>query len=123
MTRKLFSLTLSAFALLLLMGAGVEEDSAGQIQTEKGPRGAQLVQASETHDQEADQAHMVTAVAGSSVLTLVEDMDRTLTVDGQARLLGGKQDSEERNDLGALVPMAKELDSSVSVVWTAAVRP
>ena len=25
MTRKLFSLTLSAFALLLLMGAGVEE--------------------------------------------------------------------------------------------------
>lgn len=58
MTRKLFSLTLSAFALLLLMGAGVEEDSAGQIQTEKGPRGAQLVQASETHDQEADQAHM-----------------------------------------------------------------
>ena len=84
MTRKLFSLTLSAFALLLLMGAGVEEDSTQQLQTEKGTRGAQLVQTSETHDQEADQAHMVTAVAGSSVLTLVEDMDRTLTVDGKA---------------------------------------
>ena len=85
MTRKLFSLTLSAFALLLLMGAGVEENSAGQIQTEKGPRGAQLVQTSETHDQEADQAHMVTAVAGSSVLTLVEDMDRTLTASRSPR--------------------------------------
>ena len=28
MTRKLFSLLMSSFALLLLMGAGVEEDSA-----------------------------------------------------------------------------------------------
>lgn len=39
MTRKLFSLTLSAFALLLLMGAGVEEDSAGRSKLRKGPVG------------------------------------------------------------------------------------
>ena len=117
MTRKLFSLTLSAFALLLLMGAGVEEDSAGQIQTEKGPRGAQLVQASETHDQEADQAHMVTAVAGSSVLTLVEDMDRTLTVDGKPVSSEVSKTQKSGTTYVALVPMAKELDSSVSVVW------
>ena len=117
MTRKLFSLTLSAFALLLLMGAGVEEDSAGQIQTEKGTRGGQLVQTSETHDQEADQAHMVTAVAGSSVLTLVEDMDRTLTVDGKPVSSEVSKTQKSGTTYVALVPMAKELDSSVSVVW------
>ena len=117
MTRKLFSLTLSAFALLLLMGAGVEENSAGQIQTEKGTRGAQLVQTSETHDQEADQAHMVTAVAGSSVLTLVEDMDRTLTVDGRPVSSEVSKTQKSGTTYVALVPMAKELDSSVSVVW------
>ena len=117
MTRKLFSLTLSAFALLLLMGAGVEEDSAGQIQTEKGTREAQLVQTSETHDQEADQAHMVTAVAGSSVLTLVEDMDRTLTVDGKPVSSEVSKTQKSGTTYVALVPMAKELDSSVSVTW------
>lgn len=108
MTRKLFSLTLSAFALLLLMGAGVEEDSAGQIQTEKGTRGAQLVQTRETHDQEADQAHMVTAVAGSSVLTLVEDMDRTLTVDGKPVSSEVSKTQKSGTTYVALVPIDRK---------------
>lgn len=36
MTRKLFSLTLSAFALLLLMGAGVEQSSAALVSKSNG---------------------------------------------------------------------------------------
>ena len=36
MTRKLFSLTLSAFALLLLMGAGVEQSSAALVPSPTG---------------------------------------------------------------------------------------
>ena len=36
MTRKLFSLTLSAFALLLLMGAGVEQSSAALVSESDG---------------------------------------------------------------------------------------
>ena len=31
MTRKLFSLLMSSFALVLLMGAGVEQDSAALV--------------------------------------------------------------------------------------------
>ena len=37
MTRKLSSLLLSAFALLLLMGAGVEQDSTEGTSTSGGP--------------------------------------------------------------------------------------
>lgn len=117
MTRKLFSLTLSAFALLLLMGAGVEQDPAAEPQTEKGTRGAQLVETSETHDQEADQAHTVTAVAGSSVLTLVEDMDRTLTVDGKPVSSEVNKTQRSGTTYVALAPMVAELDPSAAVSW------
>lgn len=117
MTRKLFSLTLSAFALLLLMGAGVEQDPASEPQTEKGTREAQLVETGETHDQEADQAHMVTAVAGSSVLTLVEDMDRTLTVDGKPVSSEVNKTQQSGTTYVALVPMVTELDASAVMSW------
>lgn len=117
MTRKLFSLTLSAFALLLLMGAGVEQDPASEPQTEKGTREAQLVETGETHDQEADQAHMVTAVAGSSVLTLVEDMDRTLTVDGKPVSSEVNKTQQSGTTYVALVPMVAELDASAAMSW------
>lgn len=117
MTRKLFSLTLSAFALLLLMGAGVEQDSAGQPQTEKGTRGAQLVQTSQTHDQEADQVHTVPAVSGSSVLTLVESMDRNLTVDGKPVSSDVNRTRKSGTTYVALAPMVQELDSTASIAW------
>lgn len=117
MTRKLFSLTLSAFALLLLMGAGVEQDPAAAPQTEKGTRGAQLVETSETHDQEADQAHLVTAVAGSNVLTWVEDMDHTLTVDGKPVSSEVNKTQKSGTTYVALAPMVEELDASAAVRW------
>ena len=55
---------------------------------------------------------MVTAVAGSSVLTLVEDMDRTLTVDGKPVSSEVSKTQKSGTTYVALVPMAKELDSS-----------
>lgn len=117
MTRKLFSLTLSAFALLLLMGAGVEQDSTGQPQTEKGTRAAQLVQTGQTHDQEATQVQTVPAVSGSSVLTLVEDMDRTLTVNGKPVSSEVNKTQKSGTTYVALAPMVQELDSTASVTW------
>ena len=84
MTRKLFSLTLSAFALLLLMGAGVEQSSAALVSESDGTAAEAAVrQVDAEQDQEADRAEPVPAVAGGSVLTLVENLDRTLTVDGE----------------------------------------
>ena len=66
MTRKLSSLLLSAFALLLLMGAGVEQDSTDGTSTSSGLTVAQLSERSKTSDQEADQAQAVTAAAGTA---------------------------------------------------------
>jgi len=63
MTRKLFSLTLSAFALLLLMGAGVEQSSAALVSKSNGTAAEAAVrQADAEQDQEADRAEPVPAV-------------------------------------------------------------
>lgn len=65
MTRKLFSLTLSAFALLLLMGAGVEQSSAALVSESDGmAHEAAVRQVDMEQDQEADRAEPVPAVAG-----------------------------------------------------------
>ncbi len=119
MTRKLSSLLLSAFALLLLMGAGVEQDSTDGTSTSSGLTVAQLSERSKTSDQEADQAQAVPAAAGQSVLTLAEDKDRTLTVNGQA--VSSEVSKTQRNGTTyvALASMAKELDPAVNVQWNA----
>jgi N-acetylmuramoyl-L-alanine amidase len=119
MTRKLSSLLLSAFALLLLMGAGVEQDSTDGTSTSSGLTVAQLSERSKTSDQEADQAQAVPAAAGQSVLTLAEDKDRTLTVNGQA--VSSEVSKTQRNGTTyvALASMAKELDPTVNVQWNA----
>lgn len=119
MTRKLSSLLLSAFALLLLMGAGVEQDSTEGTSTSSGLTVAQLSERSKTPDQEADQAQAVPAAAGASVLTLAEDKDRTLTVNGQA--VSSEVSKTQRNGTTyvALASMAKELDLAVNVQWNA----
>ena len=100
MTRKLFSLTLSAFALLLLMGAGVEQSSAALVSKSNGTAAEAAVrQADAEQDQEADRAEPVPAVAGGSVLT-----------------------QRSGTTYVALVPMAKALDPAASAAWDAGSR-
>ena len=107
MTRKLFSLTLSAFALLLLMGAGVEQSSAALVSKSNGTAAEAAVrQADAEQDQEADRAEPVPAVAGGSVLTLVENLDRTLTVDGEPVSTEVGKTQRSGTTYVALVPMA-----------------
>lgn len=115
MTRKLFSLTLSAFALLLLMGAGVEQSSAALVSESDGTAAEAAVrQVDAEQDQEADRAEPVPAVAGGSVLTLVENLDRTLTVDGEPVSTEVGKTQRNGTTYVALVPMAKELDPTAS---------
>lgn len=120
MTRKLFSLTLSAFALLLLMGAGVEQSSAALVSESDGTAAEAAVrQVDAEQDQEADRAEPVPAVAGGSVLTLVENLDRTLTVDGEPVSTEVGKTQRNGTTYVALVPMAKELDPTASAAWDA----
>ena len=123
MTRKLFSLTLSAFALLLLMGAGVEQSSAALVSKSNGTAAEAAVrQADAEQDQEADRAEPVPAVAGGSVLTLVENLDRTLTVDGEPVSTEVGKTQRSGTTYVALVPMAKALDPAASAAWDAGSR-
>lgn len=123
MTRKLFSLTLSAFALLLLMGAGVEQSSAALVSESDGTAAEAAVrQVDAEQDQEADRAEPVPAVAGGSVLTLVENLDRTLTVDGEPVSTEVGKTQRNGTTYVALVPMAKELDPTASAAWDAGSR-
>ena len=79
MTRKLCSLLISSFAVLLLMGAGVEEDSAALVDES----GSESVQTAAARVGAEEQAEPASAVSGESVLSQVEEVDPTLTGDGQ----------------------------------------
>ena len=53
---------------------------------------------------EADRAEPVPAGGGGSVLTLVENLDRTLTVDGEPVSTEVGKDTAQRNDLCGFGP-------------------
>ena len=118
MTRKLCSLLISSFAVLLLMGAGVEEDSAALVDES----GSEAVQTAATQVETEEQAEPVAAVSGESVLSQVEEVDPTLTVDGQPVTADVAKTYRGDTTYVALVPMSKCLDSTVQSKWDAGTR-
>lgn len=118
MTRKLCSLLISSFAVLLLMGAGVEEDSAALVDES----GSEAVQTAATQVETEEQAEPVAAVSGESVLSQVEEVDPTLTVDGQPVTADVTKTYRGDTTYVALVPMSKCLDSTVQSKWDAGTR-
>ena len=64
MTRKLCSLLISSFAVLLLMGAGVEEDSAALVDES----GSESVQTAAARVGAEEQAEPASAVSGRHAL-------------------------------------------------------
>ncbi len=122
MTRKLFSLTLSAFALLLLMGAGVEQSSAALVSESTGrPLRRLSVRWTRNKIRKRIGRSRCLRVAGK-VLTLVENLDRTLTVDGEPVSTEVGKTQRNGTTYVALVPMAKELDPTASAAWDAGSR-
>ena len=118
MTRKLCSLLISSFAVLLLMGAGVEEDSAALVDES----GSEAVQTAAAQVETEEQAEPVAAVSGESVLSQVEEVDPTLTVDGQPVPADVAKTYRGDTTYVALVPMSKCLDSTVQSKWDAGTR-
>ena len=118
MTRKLCSLLISSFAVLLLMGAGVEEDSAALVDES----GSEAVQTAAAQVETEEQAEPASAVSGKSVLSQVEEVDPTLTVDGQPVTADVAKTYRGDTTYVALVPMSKCLDSTVQSKWDAGTR-
>ena len=118
MTRKLCSLLISSFAVLLLMGAGVEEDSAALVDES----GSESVQTAAARVGAEEQAEPESAVSGESVLSQVEEVDPTLTVDGQPVSTDVAKTYRGDTTYVALVPMSKCLDSTILSKWDAGTR-
>ena len=118
MTRKLCSLLISSFAVLLLMGAGVEEDSAALTDES----GSEAVQTAAAQAETEERAEPVSAVSGESVLSQVEEVDPTLTVDGQPVPADVAKTYRGDTTYVALVPMSKCLDSTIQSKWDAGTR-
>ncbi|OUP58925.1 cell wall hydrolase [Pseudoflavonifractor sp. An184] len=118
MTRKLCSLLISSFAVLLLMGAGVEEDSAALVDES----GSESVQTAAARVGAEEQAEPASAVSGESVLSQVEEVDPALTVDGQPVSTDVAKTYRGDTTYVALVPMSKCLDSTILSKWDAGTR-
>ena len=114
MTRKLFSLLISSFALILLMGAGVEQEPAVLVEDDQ-------VQAAQTADLQ-EEAEPVPAVAGESALTLAQSLDYTLTVDGQPVTTDVAKTYRNETTYVALAPMSKCMDSTIAYWWDGATQ-
>ena len=109
MTRKLFSLLISSFALLLLMGAGVEPDAAVLVDEDKEQTADTAVS--------VEQPEPVPAVAGESLMNFVESLDYSLTVDGQPVTTDVAKTYRNETTYVALAPMSKCLDADSGYWW------
>ena len=120
MTRKLFSVMLCAFALLLLMGAGEapEEQPAAIVAEEESAAGT-AGDALETDSQPAEEAEIQTvpAAASASPIDLAEDTESGLLIDGEHAPAEVALTVWEGVSYVALAPMAQALDPTAQVSW------
>ena len=118
MTRKLFSVLLCAFALLLLMGAGEapQEQTAPVAAQEESADGA----AGEALETSIRPAGAVQAAAAVSPIELAEDVETGLLIDGVHAPAEVSLVLREGVSYVALAPMAQALDDSAQVGWDAA---
>ena len=115
MTRKLFSVLLCAFALLLLMGAGeAPQEQPAAIVAEEESAADPVGEALETNPP----AGAVSAQAASaSPIDLAEDTESGLTIDGEHAPAEVDLTLRDGVSYVALAPMAQVLDPTAQVAW------
>ena len=125
MTRKLFSMLLCAFALLLLMGAGLESSTAS-IATEEESAAATAVWALETGAQQSgmnsdgeETKSVASAAAGTSILELAAEIDNKLLINGTYAPAGLERTELDGTAYVVLSAGAKALDSTATFSWDA----
>jgi len=116
MKRKLCSVLLSAFALLLLMGAAPQP--AALVTEEESSASAVLETDVQSFDEVNDAA--VHAAVGASPLTLAENTDSSLLIDGEYAPADLGKVQADGVTYVALSAMALEMDPSSQVNWDSA---
>ena len=121
MIRKLLSMLLCAFALLLLMGAGTVPEQAAAILAEEESAAVTYSQALEADTRSIDKASSlaVPAAAGASPLALAETTESGLLIDGEYAPIGVSMSRENGVTYVSLSGMSKALDESAQVSWNA----
>lgn len=120
MTRKLFSVLLCAFALLLLMGAGnaPEEQPATLLAEEESvsdPTGSALETDSQSIDEISSQA--VPAAVGTDPVELAQTTESGLLIDGEYAPAEVSMTRQGSVTYVALASMAQALDQNAKVSW------
>ena len=119
MTRKLFSMLLCAFALLLLMGAGTAPEQSAAILAEEESAVVFNDPALEADTRSLDKAssEAVPAAAGASPLALAEETESGLLIDGEHAPVEIAMFRENGITYVALAGMSKALDETAQVAW------
>ena len=122
MIRKLLSMLLCAFALLLLMGAGTAPEQQAAILAEEESAAVSDSQALEADPQALEQAssQAVPAAAGVSPLELAEEKESGLLIDGEDAPEEISMFFENNVTHVSLAAMAKALDGTAQAVWDGA---
>ena len=134
MKRKLFSTLLCAFALLLLMGAGVEQDSAAaaiviEEESASADGSAQVletgiqtgIEAQDTEEISADEIYLEAINSDGTQTSVTAEpavaLDHTLLMNGQPVPADTGKTVEQGTTYVALAAMAQTLDPSVTITW------
>ena len=118
MTRRLFSGLLCAFALLLLMGAGVApQRTAALLAEEESVASAALLNTKNTNEANGGMVH---AVVGASPLALAEQVEESILVDGVHAPLAIGADRLKGITYVSLAVMAQLMDETAKVTWSEA---
>lgn len=119
MTRKLFSMLLCAFALLLLMGAGTATEQTAIILAEEESAPVSDRAALKTDIQSTDQAdsRAIPAATAASPLELAENTESGLLIDGEYAPAEVAMTRQDGVTYVALAAMAQAMDETAQVSW------
>lgn len=119
MTRKLFSMLLCAFALLLLMGAGTASEQTATILAEEESAAVSDSVALETETQSTDKVSIqaIPAAAAASPLELAENTESGLLIDGEFAPSDVAMTRQDGVTCVALAAMAQAMDETAQVSW------
>ena len=120
MTRKLFSVLLCAFALLLLMGAGIApEDQPATLLAEEESVSDQTGSTLETDSQSIEEisSQAVPAAVGADPVELAQTTESGLLIDGEYAPAEVNLTLQDGVTYVALATIAKELDQTAQVSW------
>lgn len=122
MTRKLFSMLLCAFALLLLMGAGTASEQTATILAEEESAAVSDSAVLETDTQSTNKvsSQAIPAAAAASPLELAENTESGLLIDGEYAPADVSMTRQDGVTYVALAAMAKAMDEAAQVSWNGA---